>query len=157
MRANCSWREAGDSVLELAHQHGLGIAALALFQTLAHAHNRRDPELQRGQRALEHGLIGLGEILAAFAVPHNGVGGPHGGDHGTGDFAGEGALLGPCDVLRSNADARSLGGIDGRREVREGRTDHDLAMLGFFDQRPEFLEKLRRFPRAFCTSSNCPP
>ena len=56
-------------------QHGFGLAALALFQALAHADDRRQPEFERGLRALEHGLVGLAEVLPAFAVADDGVGG----------------------------------------------------------------------------------
>ena len=95
-------------------QYRFGLAALALFQALAHAHDRRQPEFQRGLRPLEHRLIGLAEVLAALAVADDGVRGARGRDHGTGNLAGEGAFLGPGDILRADADGAALSGVDGR-------------------------------------------
>ena len=73
------------------------------------------------------------------------IGGAHGDDHGAGNFTGESAFFGPADILRTDADARVSGGIHGRGEVRERGTDHDLAVFGILDQRPEFLEKCSGF------------
>src|SRR4051794_8608086 len=57
------YRQAADAVLELLQQDGLGPAAFALFQPLSHTHNRPEVCVQRSQRSLENGLIGLAEIL----------------------------------------------------------------------------------------------
>ncbi len=62
-------------------------------------------------------------------------------DHGPGHFACVCALLGPEQVLRADPDARALRRGDGRRKVREGRADGDLAMLGALYQWAEFLKE----------------
>ena len=51
-----------------ADQHRFGVAALALFEALAHADDRGEAELEGRLGALQDGLIGLAEILAALAV-----------------------------------------------------------------------------------------
>ena len=65
-------------LLELAGEHGFGVAALAIFQEFADAHDRREAGFERGQGPLQHGLVGLAEILAALAVADDGVAGAHG-------------------------------------------------------------------------------
>src|SRR4051812_26334204 len=65
--------ESGNALLKLADQHLLGVAALALFEALADAHDRRDAELERRLRPLQDRIVSLVEILPAFAVAHNGV------------------------------------------------------------------------------------
>src|ERR1035437_4432431 len=137
--------EPGDALLELSGEHGFGVAALAIGQEFADADDGRESEFERRSGALEDGLIGLVEILAAFAVADDGVAGAHGEDHGAGDLAGEGAFLGPPDILRADADIRTFDGIDGRGEIREGGTDHNLTVRGLLDQRPEFLEECSGF------------
>src|SRR6185369_12176158 len=137
--------QAGDSFLELTNQYGFGLATFPLFQAFAHTDDRRQSERQCGLCPLENGFIGLAEVLTAFAMPHDRVGSAGGGDHGTGDLTGEGAILGPGDILRPHLDAGAFGGLHGRRKVREGRTDHDLAVFGTRDQRPELLEECNGF------------
>src|ERR1019366_5903186 len=137
--------EPGDALLELAGEYRLGVAALAVGQQFADAHDGREAEFERRQGALEDRLIGLVEILAAFAVANNRVAGAHRFDHGAGDFAREGAFLGPPDILRADTNVRPFDGSDGRVEIRERGTDHDLTMRGLLDQRPEFLEECSGF------------
>src|ERR1017187_6347936 len=86
---------------------------------------------------------------AAARFRSDGVGGAGRADHRARNLAGECAFFGPGDVLRANLNVAPLGGGGGRGEIRERRTDHDLGVFGFFDQRPEFLEELRGFGGRF--------
>ena len=55
--------------LNCSDEHGFGFARFALLQALAHAHDGRQSGIQRSHGPLQHGLVGLLEILAPFAVP----------------------------------------------------------------------------------------
>ena len=68
--------QTGDPLPALADQGGLRVAALAIFQAFSHADDGSQVEFQRGLRALQDRLIGLAEILTAFAVPDNGITSP---------------------------------------------------------------------------------
>ena len=48
-------------------------------------------------------------------------------------------------ILRADLDARTLGRLHRGRQVREWRTNHDLAMLRVPGQRPELLKKRAGF------------
>src|SRR5579885_450775 len=117
----------------------------SVFQAFAHAHDGGQAGLQGGDRLLQDRFIRLPEILAPFAVPDDHVGAARGPDHGGAHFAGIGALPGPKQVLRSDADARARGSLNGRREACERRADDDLAVLRPLDQGPEPLEKCGGF------------
>ncbi len=62
-------------------------------------------------------------------------------DHGAGHFAGVCALLRPEHVLRSDLDARALRSGHRRRQIGEGRADHDLAMPGALHQAAKFVKE----------------
>src|ERR1035437_4380884 len=66
-------------------------------------------------------------------------------DHRPGNLAREGSVLGPIQVLRADADARTLCGSNGRGDIRVGGTNHDLAVLRLLNQRPELLKKRGSF------------
>ena len=93
--------------------------------------------------------VAFTKILTAFAVPHYDVGAAGSGDHGSGYFTGERALLFPIEVLGADFDVASLDGVDGSRQGRERRRDDNLAMSGVFHQRLEPAEELDRLGDRF--------
>src|ERR1039457_2780594 len=94
---------------------------------------------------LQLGLVGFFKILAPLAVSNQHVRATRRLDHRPGNLAREGAVLGPIQVLRADADGRALRGGNGRGAIRVGGTDHDLAMLRLLNQRPELLKKRGSF------------
>src|SRR5262249_49325932 len=129
------------AVLAMIENDRFSLVAFAMLQRLSDTHDWDQPRIESSQRLLEHGLVRLAEILATLAMADNHVGTSHAANHGPGYFAGVCPFLRPEQVLRADSNAGALCGGDGRRKIRKGRADRDLAMLGALDQGPEFLKE----------------
>ena len=90
---------------------------------------------------MQHGLVGLAEILPALAVPDDHVRAPAGLDHRPGDLARERAFLGPIQVLRADADARALRGRTAAAMFVKGGQITISQCSDCLHQRPELLKK----------------
>ena len=144
-----------EAARQLGRQHFFGAVAGAFGVGLADADNRLEARRERGLDAGVHGLVGLAEILAAFAVADDDVFDAGLLEHGRGDLAGERAGFGPVDVLRADLDVAAGGRLDHRRKRGEGRADDDVGLaradvrdqrLQRFDQRFAFGGGLVHFP-----------
>jgi hypothetical protein len=139
--------ELTQAAAQLRQEHRFGLPRLALFQLLADAHDGVQPALERSHGLLENGLLGLPEVLPPLAVPDDDPLRSHIHEHGRGNFAGECAFLGPVEVLAADLHLASRSGCHRRRNVHEGRGDHDVAVLGLGDLGEELLKKTGRLGR----------
>ena len=69
------------------------------------------------------------------------------------DFAGEGALFFPVDILRADRDVGAAGGFDGGTQVNERRADNDLVARVVSNHGQKFRKNSASVP-ASCTSSS---
>src|SRR5699024_12772052 len=95
------------------------------LQALAHADDGLQAGVQGGQGPLVHGLVGLGEVLAALGVAHDDVLHAQVHQHVGADLAGVGAGLFKVDVLGAHVDVGALGlGHGGDQVGVRGADDH---------------------------------
>ena len=83
-------------------------ARLALRERFAHAENRAQLVLQRGEDLLVHELVGLAEERAALAVAEDDVRRENRAQHRRGDLAGERAAGFEVHVLRAELHVRAF-------------------------------------------------
>ena len=88
----------------LPAKHRLGLPRLALRLRLADAGDDVEAVLDRRVRPSCGGRVGLAEVLASLGVADDRAVHPELPEHRRGHLAGEGALVGPVDVLRGDGD-----------------------------------------------------
>ena len=108
-----------------------------LFQPLAHAHDRKETELEGGLDFAHDVRLGLAKVLPAFAVGYDHVSAPYGLQHVPGNFAGNSALAAPVKILRTDGHVTPRRLLHGRVKIGERRADDDIAMRGMGHQRLE--------------------
>ena len=113
----------GDSfegLADLAIDHVGGLVAFAFLECFTDADDGDETGGDGGGGTLVDGFIRFAEVLAAFGVSDDDV--CHAGvlEHIGGNFTGESAIGGPVDVLGTDANRGTLGGLDdgGDGEVR---------------------------------------
>ena len=103
LKARVHWRRSTSSVS----------LASRFFQHFADAEDGSKSGLQRAFQAAVHGVVGFAEVLAALGVADDDKLEPAGtGEHGGRNFAGEGALVFPIDILRAHFDVAATGLLD---------------------------------------------
>src|SRR5699024_10208169 len=105
----------------------LGDALYPLRQAVVDAADGLQAGVQGGQGPLVHGLVGLGEVLAALGVAHDDVLHAQVHQHVGADLAGVGAGLFKVDVLGAHVDVGALGLGHGGDQVGVGGADDHLA------------------------------
>ena len=94
---------------------------------------------------LSHGLVGFAKKLPALGVADDDVPAAGFDKHIGGDFAGEGPLFFPVDILRGDGDVRVFGGFNSGGKCCERRSDDNVAMLRARDERSKRREERVRF------------
>ena len=135
----------GESALELAVEHLLGLAGFALGERFANADDRLEAGGKGGAELASDRFVGFAEKLAALGVADDDARAARFDEHRRGDFAGERALRLPVEILRGDRDGRAARGFDGGGERGEPRRDDDAAMRGAGDERQKRAEKPSRF------------
>jgi len=116
-------------------------ARLPFGQGLAQADDGPEPGRQDGLGLFIDRRARLAEELAAFAVAYYDGPGPGGRDHGDGDFAGEGALGLPMDILGGDGNGRPSDRLDRGLKTGEGDAESHVAVAG---ERVEPRQKVRK-------------
>lgn len=133
--------ESGCATLAMIENYGLGLAGIAMVESLADTHDRRESHLERSGGLLAHRFISFAEILAAFAMSDDYVRAAYAANHFTRHFTGVRAFLRPEHILRTDSDSRAFSAFDSRRQIRKRRANDDLAMGGAYHQWQKFLEE----------------
>src|SRR5712664_2887755 len=87
-------------------------AGIAVLLRFSEANNGCEATIQRNQGLLGNIVVPLAKKLASLGVADDDVAAAGFGKHGGGNFAGEGALLAPRNVLTGDGGARAFRGFD---------------------------------------------
>ena len=115
--------------------------AFAFGEGFADADDGSESRGQGGFGFFGYRFVGFAEELAAFGMADDDVAASGFGEHGGGNFSGEGAFFFPVDVLSGDGDFCVFGGFDGRGDGCVWRGYDDVAVTGFGGERRERGEK----------------
>src|ERR1051326_415824 len=122
-------RELRDAMVELTFEHPMGLTRFALFEHLAHAHDRLEPGCECRNGPLVDQLIGLMKVLAALAVADNHPLRAGLLKHASAYLTGECAVLRfPMQVLAADRNVRVARRLDRRRKIHKRRAYHNVAI-----------------------------
>jgi hypothetical protein len=113
------WGKRGNSVSELLLENRVRGSRFALFKALANADDRPESAFHCGLRTLQHGLVGLTEILPPLTVADQYPLNANRDQHRTGDLAGVRSFLLPIQILRADLYTGSLRRLHRRCQVDE--------------------------------------
>ena len=121
--------DAGQSGLHLQVDDLLGHAQLPLFLGLAHADDGVQPRVDGGVSLAVDDDVVVIPILTAFGVADDGILHVQLLEHGSGDLAGECAVILKVDVLRADHHTGVLECLLSCRDVHKGDAQENVAPL----------------------------
>src|SRR5882724_11924286 len=126
---------------ELAGENLLSKAGVTVLLGFSQANYGSEAAVQSHQCLLGDVVIGFTKKLAALGVADDDVAAAGFSEHGSGNFAREGAFFAPGDVLAGDGDAGTFRGFGRSRDRGEGRGDDDVAVLCVGNERKKGGEK----------------
>ena len=130
----------GSADLGLHHCHGL--FGFALGKSFPNADDGAKVVVGGSHRLGRDGGVGLVEILPPLRMTEDDVAYPQVAEHGAGNFAGEGTLLGLVHVLGAQGqNAMTTQGLAGDRQGGEGWADHHVDVGDLLDSLNDILDQ----------------